>query len=160
MPLSIRATLAFFALPCVFAGLVPLLILARDPSRGLGSQWGTLLMILGGVILAGAVRDFFVFGHGTLAPWDPPKKLVVSGFYRYVRNPMYVGISIFPPGWSWLTGSKWLLIYSVMLFAAFHLRIVFYEERILARTFPDDWPAYTRAVRRWIPRLTPRVPQI
>ena len=159
MPLSIRATLAFLTLPCVFAGLVPLLILARDPTRGRGSQWGALLMIVGVVILAGAVRDFFVFGHGTLAPWDPPKKLVVSGLYRYVRNPMYVGISLFLLGWSSLTGSKWLLIYSVILLPAFHLRILFYEERILARTFPEDWPTYTRGVRRWIPRLTPWVPR-
>jgi protein-S-isoprenylcysteine O-methyltransferase Ste14 len=159
IPLSIRAILAFLALPCVFAGLVPLLLLARDSSRQLGSQWGALPMTVGVVILAGAVRDFFVFGHGTLAPWDPPKKLVVSGLYRYVRNPMYVGISILLLGWSGLTGSKWLMIYSVLLLIAFHLRIIVYEERILARTFPEDWAAYSRAVRRWIPRLTPWAPE-
>jgi protein-S-isoprenylcysteine O-methyltransferase Ste14 len=154
IPLGLRAILAFLALPCVFAGLVPLLLLARDPSPELASQWGALPMAVGVAILAGAVRDFFVFGHGTLAPWDPPKKLVVSGLYRYVRNPMYVGITIFLLGWSWLTGSKWLVIYSVILVAAFHLRIILYEERVLARTFPEDWPTYSGAVRRWIPRLS------
>jgi protein-S-isoprenylcysteine O-methyltransferase Ste14 len=161
VPLSVRAILAFITLPCVFAGLIPLLIVDSDKTREaavFGREWAALPICVGIIILLGAVRDFFVFGRGTLAPWDPPKRLVIAGLYRYVRNPMYVGITIFLLGSSWLAGSKWLLAYSAFLLGSFHLRILLYEEPILARTFPEDWTIYSRAVRRWLPRLSPWIP--
>ena len=60
---------------------------------------GLLVMFLGTVVLGWCIRDFYISGKGTLAPWDPPRKLVVMGLYRYVRNPMYIGVLILVAGW-------------------------------------------------------------
>jgi protein-S-isoprenylcysteine O-methyltransferase Ste14 len=102
------------------------------------------------------VRDFYVAGKGTLAPWDPPKHLVVVGLYCFVRNPMYVGILIFLIGWALVMGSRWLAAYAVVLAIAFHLRVVLYEEPRLRRHFPEEWDAYAAAVSRWWPRIRVR----
>jgi protein-S-isoprenylcysteine O-methyltransferase Ste14 len=76
-----------------------------------------------------------VSGKGTLAPWDPPKRLVVVGLYRFTRNPMYVGITLMLIGWSLLVGSSWLFGYTAILALAFHLRILLYEEPRLEKQF-------------------------
>ena len=93
-----RALLAFLILPVFFGGLVPWWLRNSDPSRGPASVNGSVIgwpvMILGLAILLMCVWDFYRFGKGTLAPWDPPKTLVIVGLYRYVRNPMYVGMLV------------------------------------------------------------------
>ena len=149
----VRAIFAVLVLPGVFAGLIPWWIVQSDPARSRGLTAGTALMIVGVGILFWCVRDFLVVGKGTLAPWDAPKRLVIVGLYRFVRNPMYVGIILLLAGWCLRSGSKWLWAYLVVLTIAFHLRVVLFEEPWLAREFPDDWNAYTRKVRRWLPRF-------
>jgi protein-S-isoprenylcysteine O-methyltransferase Ste14 len=99
------------------------------------------------------VRDFAVRGRGTLAPWDPPQRLVVDGSYRYVRNPMYVFITLFLAGWALTAGSPVIAAYAVFMLVAFNLRVLLYEEPTLARTFPDEWPQYAARVPRWLPRF-------
>ena len=104
----------------------------------------------GSLILLWCIRDFYVAGKGTLAPWDPPKKLVTVGLYRFTRNPMYVGILLFLAGWIGLAGSPLLAGYTVLLAIAFHLRVVLYEEPRLAQQFTEQWFAYVASVPRWL----------
>jgi protein-S-isoprenylcysteine O-methyltransferase Ste14 len=152
--LWIRAIFYVLALPGIFAGLIPWLIWQTE-------RWpqtprpilGGVLIALGVVGFAWCVRDFAVRGRGTLAPWDPPRRLVIVGLYRYVRNPMYVAITLFLAGWALAAGSPVIAAYACFMLVAFNLRVLFYEEPILARSFPDDWPQYAAAVPRWLPRL-------
>lgn len=148
----LRALLAFLVLPGVFAVLVPPLVARLDPWHGPGSSAGYVVGAIGAVVLGRCVRDFYVAGKGTLAPWDPPRHLVVRGLYRYVRNPMYVGVLLVVVGWALATGSPAVAAYAVALAAGFHMRVVTAEEPWLARSFPADWPAYAADVRRWTPR--------
>lgn len=151
--LWLRSLLAFLALPGIFAGLVPPLLLANDPWRGAGTAAsGALLLGVGLVVLLWCVHDFVVIGRGTLAPWDPPRRLVVVGLYRYVRNPMYVGVVLIVAGVALRYGSPVVGVYAGLLAVAFHLRVVLYEEPALARQFGEDFLAYTGRAGRWIPR--------
>lgn len=145
--LALRSTLSFVGLPGVVAYLVPLAILrpaVRPQTTGLG------IAVVGTVVLIWCVVEFHRRGRGTLAPWDPPVALVVSGLYRYSRNPMYVGVLLVLVGWavSWPSLSLW--IYAVAIASAFHLRVILAEEPWLARTFGASWESYRHAVPRWI----------
>jgi len=111
---------------------------------------------VGAVILVWCVRDFYVSGKGTLAPWDPPKRLVIVGLYRFTRNPMYVGILLLLAGWSLLAASPLLIGYTMVVAIAFHLRVVLYEEPTLLGLFGEEWTSYVASVPRWLPRLTRR----
>jgi len=159
-PFLLRALASFLVLPGVLAFGVPLLISALDPARRDGYGLGLAPLIVGFAILAWCVRDFYVAGRGTLAPWDPPVRLVTVGFYRFVRNPMYVGILIAVAGWSVAAGSPALGVYTVALFVAFHLRVLRYEEPWCAVQFGQGWQRYADSVPRWIPRLTPWRPSL
>jgi protein-S-isoprenylcysteine O-methyltransferase Ste14 len=151
--LFLRALLAFFVLPGVVGGLLPWLIVAADRRRGPG--WpvlGGIIAAIGLAVVLRCVRDFYVAGKGTLAPWDPPRHLVVVGLYRYTRNPMYVGVLTFVLGWSLAAGSWRLAAYCAALAVSFHLRTIWYEEPRLAALFGLDWQRYHAAVPRWLPR--------
>ena len=151
-----RALLAVAILPGLFAGLLPWVIAANDPRRGEGIDLGALVVGTGIGILILTVRDFLVIGHGTLAPWDPPRRLVAVGLYRYVRNPMYVGALLMMLGAAACTGSALVAAYAAAVAIIVHLRVVLYEERVLARQFPEDWAAYSAKVSRWLPRVPAR----
>lgn len=114
---------------------------------------GAVPLAIGLVMLLWCVRDFYVSGKGTLAPWDPPRRLVIVGLYRFTRNPMYVGIALLLAGWSLLTASPLLAGYMVFLAIAFHLRVVLYEEPRLKKKFGEEWAKYAATVPRWLPRL-------
>ena len=116
-----------------------------------------ILMIAGGAIMLRCVWDFAWTGRGTPAPFDPPRRLVITGLYRYVRNPMYIGMGLFIIGEAFLLTdvTRSLLILLVILWLAVSAFIVVYEEPTLARLFGDDYVEYRRNVRRWLPRLTP-----
>jgi protein-S-isoprenylcysteine O-methyltransferase Ste14 len=111
--------------------------------------------ILGGAILFRCAWEFAVVGRGTPAPIDPPKSIVVSGLYRFVRNPMYLGVELLILGEAWLFSSTRLLGYALLLGLGFHLFVVFYEEPSLTKKFGGAYQEYCRSVPRWIPRLTP-----
>ena len=135
--------------------MIPALIVASDHGRSRGVAYGFILLGLGLLGLLWCVRDFFVAGRGTLAPWDPPKHLVVVGLYRFVRNPMYLSVLTVVVGW-WLgTGSRVLAVYAGALAIGFHLRVLLHEEPWLQRQFGAEWVAYSASVRRWLPRLRP-----
>ncbi len=151
-----RALLAFLALPGVVAGLVPPWIVSGDRWRGHGWAGAWSVVAIGVAALLWCVRDFFVAGQGTLAPWDPPKHLVGVGLYRFTRNPMYVAIVTLICGWSVAAGSPLLGCYAVVLAGAFHARVILYEEPRLKRSFPEAWNVYSASVPRWLIRLPRR----
>ena len=149
-PLFLRALIAFLALPGVVAFLVPLMLLRPEAAGWTISTSGAILVTVGTVLLASCVREFYVAGSGTLAPWAPPKHLVVTGLYRFSRNPMYVAVLCTVAGWAIGYRSAAIGIYAVGLLIAFHLRILWHEEPFLARTHGDEWRAYAARVPRWL----------
>ena len=153
--LFLRALLAFLALPVFFCVLLPPILAHFDPNSGKGWPVCFVLVGCGLAIIVWCARDFYIAGKGTVAPWDPPKQLVVVGLYRFTRNPIYIGDLLLVGGWALVTGSLWVGWYLVILAIGFHLRVIFYEERWAARNFPSEWAAYSANVPRWLPRLTP-----
>ncbi len=148
-----RAALAFLALPTVVAFIVPLLL----APHGLRFHRAALpITALGLALLLWCVRDFYVAGGGMLAPWAPPKHLVQVGLYRVSRNPMYLAVLVILIGWAVGFGSLALTLYAAIVAIAFYLRVVTYEEPVLARTFGADWLGYRARVPRWlvVPRRT------
>ena len=141
----LRALLAFIALPGLVAFVAPLLLAWPRVRSGPFNAIALVLLIPGVTLLLWCVRDFLVIGKGTLAPWDPPRSLVSSGPYRFSRNPMYVGVSLMLLGWAMAFRSSGLLLYTLIVMLAFHLRVVFGEEPWLARTHQRKWNEYPLA---------------
>ena len=108
---------------------------------------------LGAGLLGACIWEFARSGRGTLAPVDPPRELVVRGLYRYVRNPMYLSVTLIVLGEVLLTRSRPLLIYWAIWFVAVNLFVIGYEEPTLRRRFGAAYDRYTHEVGRWIPRL-------
>lgn len=112
-----------------------------------------------GVAAAGAglalwcIATFIVLGRGTPAPFDPPRRLVVRGPYRAVRNPMYLGAGLALGGAALFYRSAALLGYAALLLAATHMFVVGYEEPTLRRMFGAEYESYCRRVPRWRPSL-------
>jgi protein-S-isoprenylcysteine O-methyltransferase Ste14 len=98
---------------------------------------------------------FALKGIGTPAPVAPTRHLVVSGLYRHVRNPMYVGVVLAIVGQALWLGSMALLGYAAAVFAAFFLFVLLYEEPALRRQFGAEYESYRRHVPRWLPRIQP-----
>lgn len=143
-----RALVAFLACPGVVAFLVPWLLLR--PRGGGFHVAGLVPLAVGGALLLWCVRDFYVAGGGTLAPWAPPRRLVVVGLYRVSRNPMYVAVVLILCGWAlgFHTRASWL--YALAMAVAFHLRVVLGEEPWLSETYGGQWTAYRARVPRWL----------
>lgn len=143
-----RALLSFVALPGIVAFAVPAW-LARPFGRPLHVV-GAPPFAAGLVLLIWCVYEFYALGKGTLAPWDPPRHLVVSGPYRLSRNPMYIGVALILTGWAAGFGLVRLWYYAGAVIAMFHLRVVFGEEPWQARTFGAEWERYKARVPRWM----------
>lgn len=107
--------------------------------------------VVGASIYAWCVWDFATSGRGTPAQLDAPKHLVVRGLYRYTRNPMYVGVLTVIFGCAALYLSPAIAIYGLAVETAFHLVVVFYEERSLAAQFGRQYDEYRSQVARWLP---------
>jgi protein-S-isoprenylcysteine O-methyltransferase Ste14 len=151
--LALRA-IFFVLLPGTVAGYVPFGILRaanrlRLPELSPSSVGASILAIAGAVVLLRCVWDFFAKGKGTLAPIDPPRVLVVSGLYRFTRNPMYNGVIALIVGEAWLFSSVSLLEYALLVLVFFHLWVVLYEEPTLTSQFGESYRVYRRAVPRW-----------
>ena len=114
--------------------------------------WPSLASLTIGVaIYATCAWEFATRGRGIPAPIDHPKQLVVSGLYRYVRNPMYLGVLLVLIGESLLFRSPSFLIYTLVWLALVHTFVLVYEEPTLHRKFGASYDAYRAHVRRWIP---------
>jgi protein-S-isoprenylcysteine O-methyltransferase Ste14 len=145
----IQALFAFLACPGLAAFIIPATVLWQTGHQQLTQPLGLIPLAVGVMGLLWCVRDFYVSGKGTLAPWAPPATLVVVGLYRYSRNPMYVSVVLVLLGWAISFGSEGLLVYALFMVAAFHLRVVLGEEPWLAHTHGERWTHYAARVPRW-----------
>ena len=116
---------------------------------------GGVLVCLGLVLMVATIRLFVTVGKGTLAPWNPPQRLVVRGVYRHVRNPMIAGVLLVVLGEAVLAASLPLLGMFALAVIVNAVYIPLSEEPGLAKRFGDDYLAYKQNVPRWIPRLRP-----
>jgi protein-S-isoprenylcysteine O-methyltransferase Ste14 len=146
--------------PGTIAGLLPWLIshwkmqaplLGFTPFRALGG----VLIVAGLLVLLESFARFALRGLGTPAPVFPTQQLIVSGLYRYVRNPMYVAVLCINLGQGLLLGNLDVLIYAAIVWLGMHLFVVGYEEPTLRRRYGAEFDFFCRNVPRWIPRLTP-----
>ena len=152
MKLFLRVAVFTVVVPGTFAGLLPVLIVGdRAVAGGATLALACGLFAFGLVIYLRSAWDFAMFGSGTPAPMDAPKRLVTQGFYRYMRNPMYVAVLTVVVGWATLFGAVILAGYAILLFVLFSLFIRLYEEPRLAREFGEEYATYVSQVGRWLP---------
>ncbi|HEX6228042.1 MAG TPA: isoprenylcysteine carboxylmethyltransferase family protein [Solirubrobacterales bacterium] len=163
-----RHARAIVLLPGTASVVVPAIILLGGGSNIGWSLAGfaSVLPVLLGIALISAglllwlwtVRLFARVGRGTLAPWDPTRRLVVEGPYRHVRNPMITAVIIVLGGEAALFGSPQLLIWLAVFFTVNHAYFLAFEEPDLERRFGEDYRTYRHHVPRWLPRRTPWPP--
>lgn len=125
---------------------------ARPASLGPLEIAGIVAGVAGGTLALWCVLTFALVGNGTPAPFDPPRKLVVRGPYRHVRNPMYLGAALALAGAAIVYRSLPVLGYLGLFVVATHTFVVWYEEPTLARLFGAQYEAYRAAVGRWLPK--------
>jgi len=116
---------------------------------------GGICICLGLLLMVATIRLFVIVGKGTLAPWNPPQRLVVQGIYRHVRNPMMSGALFVLLGEALLTASLPLFCWFLVAGIVYALYIPLSEEPGLSKRFGEDYLTYKRNVPRWVPRLTP-----
>lgn len=121
------------------------------PVLTVASAVAIVVATLGTAIYFRCLWDFAATGRGIPAPIDHPKRLVVRGLYRYVRNPMYLGVLLILLGETVFFGSSALLMYTAGWFVLVHIVVVLYEEPNLHRKFGPSYASYISAVGRWIP---------
>lgn len=114
---------------------------------------GVAIGLAGAGLALWCILTFVFVGKGTPAPFDPPRRLVIGGPYRYARNPMYLGAGLVLGGAALYYRSGALLGYAVLFLIAGHLFVVWYEEPTLTRLFGEDYQEYRRSVPRWLPRM-------
>jgi len=158
---SLLLSLIFIVLvPGTVAGYVPFWISGwevRPPFLGLAAVpvAGALLVGLGLVVLLESIGRFALDGIGTPAPILPPAKLVVTGLYRHVRNPMYLAVTAIILGQGLMLGHAGVLIYGAAVWLTCHVFVLAYEEPELRHTYPEGYGAFFRNVPRWWPRARP-----
>ena len=164
--MSGREARAVLLLPFTVTIVVPAVILwwTEDVSFAWGLRGvvaalpvvlGVALLAVGLVLVVWTIRLFSRVGEGTLAPWDPTAKLVVSGPYRHVRNPMISGVAFVLVGETVVLGSKALALWFAAVVALNAVYIPLVEEPGLRRRFGAEYDAYRANVPRWLPRLRP-----
>lgn len=152
---AIFLTLVLFLLPgqiLDWAGV------SRPPDTGAMQVVGAFLGVAGLVLALWCVVSFAVIGRGTPAPFDPPRRLVIRGPYRLVRNPMYIGAGTALAGAALYFRTWWLTAFVLGFLVVTHVFVVVYEEPTLRRLFGDEYIAYCASVRRWWPTVPSRPP--
>lgn len=146
-------------LPITVLIVVPALV-EKHPVVAAGLQLilGVLLLTAGLYTVFRTIANFATIGRGTLAPWSPPQHLVVKGMYRYVRNPMILGVIIVLLGEAVMFRSWAILIWAVLVFVINTVYFMLSEEPGLEKRFGEEYRDYKRNVPRWIPRLKPWEP--
>jgi protein-S-isoprenylcysteine O-methyltransferase Ste14 len=114
---------------------------------------GVIVGTIGIGLAIWCVLVFALVGEGTPAPFDPPRKLVIRGPYRFVRNPMYVGAGLALAGASLYYESWSVFAYAGVFLVLSHAFVVLYEEPTLRRTYEQEYEEYCRRVRRWLPTI-------
>lgn len=162
LPAAVGTAAFFVVAPGTVLGVIPWLITRWElpcfAAAGRVAQGiGVLLIGAGLVPLVHAFVQFAKAG-GTPAPVAPTERLVVTGFHRFVRNPMYVGLVVVVLGQALLFGSLGLVLYAVIVWIVTASFVRIYEEPTLARQFGPEYEVYRRNVRAWIPRIHPWTP--
>ncbi|MGI8619760.1 MAG: methyltransferase family protein [Gemmatimonadaceae bacterium] len=125
--------------------------LVRPAQVGAVQIAGMLVGGFGAVVAVWCILTFSTIGRGTPAPFDPPRRLVVAGPYRFVRNPMYIGAALALAGAA-LSYQSWALAgYAGLFLLVMHLFVVLYEESALKETFGPEYARYCATVKRWWP---------
>jgi protein-S-isoprenylcysteine O-methyltransferase Ste14 len=127
--------------------------IVRPPAMEAPQIAGMVIGVAGAAVALWCIFTFAASGRGTPAPFDPPRRLVIRGPYRFVRNPMYIGAGLALASAALFYESLPLLGYAGLFFLATHVFVVGYEEPTLRRTFGPEYEAYCRQVRRWWPRV-------
>lgn len=160
----VRLAVAIIVLPCTVTVLIPVWIVhSQDTPPGLPSSpagWaaavaGFLVLCAGAGLFLACVARFATVGRGTLAPWDPPRELVVDGPYAHSRNPMISGVILLLLGEALLLRSPPHLAWAGVFFLINATYIPLLEEPLLRARFGERYEAYARHVPRLIPRLRP-----
>jgi protein-S-isoprenylcysteine O-methyltransferase Ste14 len=160
----LRQFVAVAVLPFTVAVVIPIWLARRDGIRfGLGASLGGLvvqgcgvgLLAIGVVLFLASLGRFVSEGKSTLAPWDPPRRLVVRGPYRYVRNPMISGVVIVLFGEAALLLSRPHFLWALVFLGLNAVYIPLLEEPLLAERFGADYSEYRRHVPRLLPRWRP-----
>jgi protein-S-isoprenylcysteine O-methyltransferase Ste14 len=125
--------------------------IVRPPVIGAPQISGIIAGSIGAVLALWCIFTFATIGKGTPAPFDPPRRLVIRGPYRFVRNPMYIGAALALAGAALFYKSAPLVAYAAAFLVICHLFVLAYEEPRLRRTFGADYEAYCQRVRRWWP---------
>jgi protein-S-isoprenylcysteine O-methyltransferase Ste14 len=112
---------------------------------------GGVAIACGALLYTACAWAFSVHGRGTPAPYDPPRRLVIRGPYRWCRNPMYLAVPLVLVGEGLWFGSGTLLVYAAILVLGFQLRVVYWEEPTLRRAFGASYDRYCETVPRWLP---------
>lgn len=154
--LALVGSLAFlFIAPGTVVGVVPWLITHWQPKSrvsGALTATGIALIVFGLTPLVESFARFAWKGLGTPAPVAPTRHLVASGFYRYVRNPMYLGVVAAVMGQALVFADVDLLVYALAAWLTMHAFVVLYEEPKLRRTFGAEYTEFCAQVPRWLPR--------
>ena len=156
MWLFIKNLVFTILVPGTVAGYIPYRIVLSE-HESLQFAWSLegaaalMLMGIGASIYSWCLWDFAITGRGTPSPVDAPTRLVVKGLYRYVRNPMYVGVITTILGWAALYRSLDTLQYTGLMFVLFNLVIFIIEEPSLRSQFSEAYKTYCQNVGRWIP---------
>lgn len=153
MVLFLKNLLFTVIVPGTVAGYLPYLLARPLSPDALSIALSAPLFLLGGAIYLWCVWDFASYGRGTPAPIEAPEKLVIRGLYRYVRNPMYVGVLTVILGWIILAPGPWLAAHWLIMFALFNAFVLLYEEPHLRKLFGPEYDRYTATAGRWLPKL-------
>ena len=164
----LRHLLSILVLPFTVTVIVPLWLLRNDTSRDFAPQEtgvrllvlvaGVAALLMGLTLFVSTLARFAREGRGTLAPWDPPRVLVVRGVYRYVRNPMISGVLFILLAEALLIGSRRIFIWFIVFLTVNLVYIPLLEEPGLAARFGEQYRVYKKNVPRWLPRVKPWIP--
>jgi protein-S-isoprenylcysteine O-methyltransferase Ste14 len=153
MSLWLRNLLFTVVVPGSGGVLIPWWILTHSHATLDPAAWyAVVVIVLGAALYLWCLWAFAIVGIGTPGPWDPPRRFVAVGPYRWVRNPMYISALLVVVGEAWLFRSLPLLVYAGAAAIFFHLFVVSYEEPALGRRFGETYAEYRGIVPRWIPR--------
>lgn len=157
-------------LPFMVIVIVPLVLLNYIPKPSndylaslpdaLSYSLGSVILVFGLLLFVQSIVLFIKIGRGTLAPWNPTKKLVVKRLYRYLRNPMIVGVLLILLGEAALFKSATLLIWAAVFFSVNHFYFVFKEEPDLQKRFGNEYLEYCNNVPRWLPKFYGWKPEV
>lgn len=158
LSLFIRNLIFTILQPGIVAGLIPYYIIGENGFSKFSNLFskigwhtsGIIIFLIGFIIMMHCIINFAVKGRGTLSPADPTKRLVISGLYKYSRNPMYVGVILILIGEAIYFQSSALWIYTACVFLLFNVFIMIIEEPRLKRDFEIEYKSYCDKVRRWI----------